>query len=711
VTSRASRALLSVVLLLGLCLTSWGRAYGAAAPHADQAPAPAAKVTVGIKNVDPLVPSGKADQPYVLSGSMRNNGATTLKAVTVCLHITYMATRYDMATKAPGTDEGCTVVPTGKVSSQNLEPNATGAWSLQFRMSDLFSSRASSGVYAIDAVAEQYHEQVGAARTYTVWKADDADYPQPNVAVLWPVTAATTLAGTSNGVPAVLGTGFTDQLDPSTGRLTDVVTQGKQVPSVNWVVDPDVLDSAYQLGNSYTPLGGTVTGGGAATAWLAEVKDAIKGAGCYTLPYTDPDLVSLAHTAAGPDLAGQAATLNAPPAVGGCDTRKELAWPADGAADMATIDLIAKKLPGATAVVTSGDYKAYDSNTAATVPTRAVVDGKVQAVVSDSLLTSVFAPAAGDGGLSTPGVLAGQKWLAQMAFLLRDDVTDRSTVVAAPPRDFDPSPDLVKAITASAQWVNFTTLDGLVQSPHKQNVTTRTDIKPLPATPDIKADVVRNAADGATANNALMAVAQTGQQDAAVPLRTVSTSWRGHAAATATYSATIYQQVTRQHDKVSFLPQSVPLTLSGKSGSVPVTIQNDLPTGIVVDVQACSESSYRVKVTRQPGRIAIPGNSQQTVKIPVSVVGNGQQVNLRASLYTPGSEGQVGQPYYSSDTCAPGAKVPTGVASLTVRISAIGIIALALMIGSAALLVVAIGLRVYRANRAHHASAQDTMAS
>ena len=45
------------------------------------------------------------------------------------------------------------------------------------------------------------------------------------------------------------------------------------------------------------------------------------------------------------------------------------------------------------------------------------------------------------------------------------------------------------------------------------------------------------------------------------------------------------------------------------------------------------------------------------------------------------------------------------------KISAIGIIALALMIGSAALLVLAIGLRVYRAKRAHHAPAQDTMAS
>lgn len=701
------------MLLLGLCLTSWGQAYGAAAPRTDQAaPAPAFKLAVGIQSVTPLVPSGEASQVITLSGSMRNDGTVPLKAVTLCLHLRPMATRYDMATKTPG-DEGCTVSTTTKGTGQTIAPNQTVTWTIPHATKELFSSRSQPGVYAVDVVAQQDHsDEVGVARTFVVWKADDGNYPHPNVAVLWPVTAATTLAGTVNGLPAVDGTGFTDQLDPLSGRLTKVVDLGKTLPSVNWVVDPDVLDSAFQLSNSYTPLNGTVTGGAAATTWLEDVKGAIKGAGCYTLPYTDPDLVTLAHTDGGADLAGRAAALSAPAAVGGCDDPgKVLAWPADGAADAATAHVIGTKLPQATAVVSSSNYKVYDSNNADAVSTRAAVDGKVPAVVSDSLLSTVFAPAADDGGLSSPGVLAGQKWLAQMAFLLRDNVPDRSTVVAAPPRDFTPTQELVDAMNASKPWVGFTTLDGLIHNPKVQPVTTRTDAAPAPATPNLKASVVQNAVDGAKANDGLMAIVQTGGQDAAVPLRTVSTSWRGHAAAADQYSTTIYHQVNSQHSKVYFLRQAAPVTLSGKSGTVPVTIQNDLPTGIVVDVQACSQSSYRVKVTRQPGRIAIPGGSEQTVKIPVSVVGAGQQVSLHASLYTPGPDGQPGEPYYSADTCAPGTSAPPGVASLTVKISAIGIIALALMIGSAALLVVAIGLRVYRANRAHRASAQDTMAS
>ena len=48
---------------------------------------------------------------------------------------------------------------------------------------------------------------------------------------------------------------------------------------------------------------------------------------------------------------------------------------------------------------------------------------------------------------------------------------------------------------------------------------------------------------------------------------------------------------------------------------------------------------------------------------------------------------------------------------ITVKVSRIGIIALGMMVGSGMLLVMLIGLRVYRAKRAHHAPAQDTMAS
>src|SRR6185312_3491734 len=98
--------------------------------------------------------------------------------------------------------------------------------------------------------------------------------------------------------------------------------------------------------------------------------------------------------------------------------------------------------------------------------------------------------------LSDAGVLAGQKWLAQMAFLLRDNVADRSTVVAAPPRDFTPTRQLVDAIIASKSFVSLTTLDGLVKNPRTQKVATRQDVVPTPTTPDIGSDVVRSAVDG-----------------------------------------------------------------------------------------------------------------------------------------------------------------------------------------------------------------------
>jgi len=103
----------------------------------------------------------------------------------------------------------------------------------------------------------------------------------------------------------------------------------------------------------------------------------------------------------------------------------------------------------------------------------------------------------------------------------------------------------------------------------------------------------------------------------------------------------------------------------------------------------------------------LPGQVN-TVRIPVQAQGNGQQVVLVAKLYTCKDQKQ-NCTYYPTNLIKPLKK--DGSTSVTVKVSRIGIIALGLMIGSGMLLILLIGLRVYRAKRTHHAPAQDTMAS
>ena len=189
----------------------------------------------------------------------------------------------------------------------------------------------------------------------------------------------------------------------------------------------------------------------------------------------------------------------------------------------------------------------------------------------------------------------------------------------------------------------------------------------------------------------------------------VVTWWRGQSGPAAAYADAVGTQVLTMHNSV-YLTPVLPLTLSGKSGKIPITVKNDLPVQVVVNVQASSQLTNRLAVTAQPGQVVVPRNGTKTVQVPVRVVGSGQTVRVTATLYQPGKNDRPADPYYPAGvTCPKG--VCSGLVYADVHVSAIGIVALALMIGSAAVLVVAIGLRVVRANRAHHAAGHDTMAS
>ncbi|MFD0639267.1 hypothetical protein ACFQ9X_54495 [Catenulispora yoronensis] len=164
-----------------------------------------------------------------------------------------------------------------------------------------------------------------------------------------------------------------------------------------------------------------------------------------------------------------------------------------------------------------------------------------------------------------------------------------------------------------------------------------------------------------------------------------------------------------EHGLVTIGEQNQTLTLSGKSGTVPVSILNKTNSTVSVYVQAHSDQSVHLKVPEKPELQSVAPGQNETVRIRVEGEGNGQTVHLTATLYTC-SEGTADCTYYPTDLHTK-LKDHNGTAIIPVKVSRIGIIALGLMIGSGVLLVALIGLRVYRAKRAQHASAQDTMAS
>ncbi|NUP51591.1 MAG: hypothetical protein HOW97_30380 [Catenulispora sp.] len=720
-TSRACRALLALALFLGAAsLTSGGA-------HADQAPAAKASVAVGIGAVDPQIPDFvDTTKIMTFSGKLQNLKTTPLKNVVVELRRTPVKARSEMGS---ATGNGTPVYAGAQQSKQltmpiaDLPPGAAVDWQLKATEAEVLGGkRPLTGVYAIDVdVKDSDGDFLGGQRTYVVWKPVTG-VKEAHVALLWPVVGMPGLTGqkmpNDTAAPIVSDPQAAGQFAPD-GRLSKILNDGQQFP-VNWILDPDVLYTANQLAGGYFVSSSDSSpkaegGGGALDAknWYDAAHNLFSSPqtqNCWNLPYADPDLVTLSHSQAGQNLLGEALKLHPPVTTGSCRSPQTVAWPAGGQADAATL----KALQGANLANQLTLLSSSQVSSTAWKSAHVTLPQSANTVVYDTYLSSVFtdpAPPAGQPQLNAPGVLAAQEWLAQTA-LLAGDYTDRVLVVA-PPRDFTPSEPLAAAISKaekmapSDKWVTLDNL-GRVLDP-KAAAAPSSPVVGKFDTPDESSSVVTQSSDSQKLYYTLHSIMDPNhERDDAVPFRSVATWWRTHSGATA-FSAAVYSTVLQEHGLVGIGEQSQTLTLSGKSGTVPISIINRTNSAVHVYVQAHSEQKLQLKVADDQGLQTVASGQSATVRIRVEGEGNGQTVNLTATLYTC-------QDFSSGCTYRPTGlftdiKADKSSVTIPVKVSRIGIIALGLMIGSGVLLVALIGLRVYRAKRAQHASAQDTMAS
>ena len=721
------------MLFFGVCVVMWGDPVATARARAAESPAAQTwPVSVGIQDVAPVIPKAPADM-FSIKGAVKNTSSKTL-SISVKLEVSKVKTRWDMSTKAPTGYDGVSVGKPQPINGTTLTPQNQSTWVIpQMPIKDLLAPfNQAPSVYAVDAVAvDGTGKVVGVERTFLPWAPmSGGGSSKVSVALAWPVAGppALTASITAGSVPLLADTGnLTAQLGTDE-RLDRVVKLGKELgPAANWVVDPDLFYTANQLKNGFAGVSTsasspatTPTSGQPATDWLNEVTGALKGANCWSLPYADPDLATLSRSAQGLALLKSVSALGPGSGILDCDQRDPdhvLAWPADGQADQPTAAAIRQDFPHATALVGNTYYTEQNDKLA---KTHVTLDGKSDALVSDAYLDGVFAPAP-DDGVSDAGLLAGQRWLAQTAMMARENLVNHSAI-AAPPRNFDPTKKLVTAMRAEAslppdqQWMSCTTLQSLKNAPVTDNYKTPAKQWDATANANLSAATLGKATTTQSVYSAFLSILKSSDADRLVPFRMVATWWRGpeHSGQVAAYADAVEAQVWTMHDSV-YLTPVLPLTLSGKSGKIPITVKNDLPVQVVVNVQASSQLTNRLAVTAQPGQVVVPRNGTKTVQVPVRVVGNGQTVKVDAALYQPGQDGRPADLYYPAGASCPKSicvgPPKQGQVHAFVHVSAIGIVALALMIGSAAVLVVAIGLRVVRANRAHHAPGHDTMAS
>lgn len=686
---RHSRDLLSLVVVLAAQVLMF------AAPAPSYAASGGANaVTVELSSLSPAI-AVKGSTLHLAGNLVGGSAAHT--DVVVRLAVAEMQVRSDMASNA-GFDSR--LIFGHDYTAGTIAANATVPWSLSMPISAL--SLTSQTVYALDVEAFAGDLRIGAVRTYLPYAMNgDSSFHATQMVVLWPVTGAPSLDGqVDKFVPEAVGDGLSAQFAAG-GRLdkTLSVPGANKNLTISWAVDPDLLTTADSESHGYSlyPDGDSGAGAQNASAWLTEAKSALSSEGeLWQLPAADPDLGSLGRSnpTAATQLVQSATTRSGTTLQDfvGRSPKGTLAWPANGQADSGTLSLAKAADPGAVIVRSDsiGLHTPLDSYT----PTgRAQVNGQAVAV-SDAALDAIFAGDTADSAWkgSNQSLLASQRFLADSALIAheRPNLSTPRTIMVTAPRGGTPDPALLTAVS-EAGWIKTVGLSTLLSAkpdahaqtsaPKREAATAQSDLTnaQLSTTSELDASV--------RALTAIM-VGQQAQQsiDSYVPavLRTISTAWRSAPAQQVAFSSAVDNRLDTTMGLVTLVKKS-DLTLSGKSGVIPFTVENRFDHPVRIGI----------RITTDHAGLAVQSITVQTVQqgstpINVHVSSNvsGTRVTVTAQLVTPDGA-DYGEPQ-----------------SLQVTVSSIGSITLIIFGLSAALLVIAVGLRIYRGRRTRTAQAE-----
>ncbi|WP_328943686.1 DUF6049 family protein [Streptomyces sp. NBC_00250] len=672
-------------------------------------PASAAEDATGSKTVDvsldTLAPSAPVEGDTVtITGTVTNRSKKTVTDATVDLHVGPRMTsrsEIDQVTKRTGFRNDSDPAPLDDaptVKVPRLGPGLSTDFSLSVPVSELGFDDA--GVYQLGVSLmgqtsdRRYDRVLGIERTFVPYQPE-ATEKKTQLTYLWPlISSAHVSAETATDdqqTPVFEDDALAAELKPG-GRLDELVSLGKDLP-VTWVVDPDLLASVDAMANGYRVKDGTlhVPGKNQAVAerWLDSLEKAIQGHKVVALPFADPDLASLAHR--GKDVPGSLGHLQSATALAGTTVETilhvqpstEFAWPVDGAVDPSIVAVATSA--GADKVIARSDSVRDDLPYTPTAA-RPFGNGSTTAVVSDALLSTTFD---GDMVRAENSTLAVQEFLAQSLAITLEQPEDQRSIVVAPQR----MPSVAQAQTMATalrglsgkRWSQPSDL--LAAATAKPDPDASTAVPPGSRYPKKLRDrelPVQAFRDMKTTRDELddFKVILTAQYRVVPPFsnainREMSTSWRGQARAAALYRINVLEYLQTLTEGVQLVDKS-DLTLSGRSATIPVTVQNKLLQDVHLVLRLTSDNKHRLKlngdgVAEQP--VKINGGHSQSVKFSASAYVNGQ-VPMTAQLYT-----DDGTPYGKPMT-------------FTVRVSEITPTVMLVIAGGVLLLVLA-GVRMY----------------
>ncbi|WP_329385015.1 DUF6049 family protein [Streptomyces sp. NBC_01716] len=510
--------------------------------------------------------------------------------------------------------------------------------------------------------AEPYDHTLGIRRTFLPWQPDSVD-TKTKFTYLWPLISTSHVSAETGSderqTPVFENDDLAEELAPG-GRLEQLVSLGSQLP-VTWVVDPDLLATVEAMADTYRVKDGNTTVAGTnqlvARTWLNSLEKAVQDNGnVVTLPFGDPDLASLAH--GGDDVSGTLGhlqgssevaaktvetILHVPPAT-------DFAWPVDGAVDPSIVDVATSA--GADKVISRSD--SIQDNLPYTASAARPIGGGTTAVVADTRLSTAFE---GDVSTAASSTLSVQKFLAQSLAVTLQDSSKQREIVVAPQRT--PSAGQAQSMARALRgldgerWTQSSDLVHAAAGKPDTNATTKVPrasrypdkLRDQELPPSAFEELKRIDERLGKFKAILTLPDRVATPFANAVNRAVSTSWRGDATGAREYRHSVNRYLVSLASEVQLIQKSE-LTLSGRSATIPVTVQNQLLQGVDdLVLRLHSTNATRLKlddgsaVAEQP--IKVDGGHTQVVKFTGAANANGP-VELTAQLYT-----TDGRPYGS----------------------------------------------------------------
>ncbi|MFI8483424.1 DUF6049 family protein [Streptomyces rubrogriseus] len=680
----------------------------AGSAHAEEATAALADSDSGsvAVAVDSLTPSAPTDGDTVtVSGTVTNHGKRTVTDAHVGLRVgPPLDTRSSVDAIAKDSDD-----LQGSISPEidnkytekfsKLTPGVAEHFNISVPVDEL--NLGSDGVYEFavslsgETSAQPWEQILGIQRTFLPWQPDEAD-TRTKTTALWPLVSTTHMAAETGPneeqTPVFLNDDLAKEISPG-GRLNQMVTLGKDL-DVTWVVDPDLLASVDAMTGSYRVRDGDQTTAGThqavAKQWLADLQEAVADEEVVALPFADPDLASLAHN--GTDVTGSLSQLkeatdvvaNTVEPILHVKPSTEFAWPVEGAVDRSIVKVATSA--GADKVIARSDSLQETDALPYTPSAARPIGGGTTAVVADARMSTAFE---GDLTTASASTLAVQRFLAQGLGLGLQTDKQRSVVIA-PQRT--PSGSQARAMAEglralqSGTWSQSQKLaaaaaakpdpDAATKVPGTSSYPSALRKKELPRSAFVESARTQDALDS-------FKVVLSDPSRVVTPFgralnRELSVSWRGRAAEAESFRAGVKSYLDGLTGRVRLIDKSE-TKLSGRSATIPVTVQNNLVQDVgplVLRLTSTNPTRLEIDGARyeeQP--ISVSGGHSQSVKFTTSANANGRATVI-AQLYT-----TDGRPYGKPVT------FDVKVTEITATVM--------LVIGGGVLLLVLAGFRMY----------------